>query len=770
MTKNLSRRGFVAGTTAAITIGGAWTAYSHLQQIPVRQPKRKVVVLGFDGVDPRLCRDYMQKGLLPNLSALAKAGVFTELGTVNPSQSPVSWSSFAVGGDPGQHGVFDFLTRTSKDPTYFPNPESFVGQEEARFLAGIPICRPKAINKRGGKAFWDYAAEAGIKTALVLIPVTFPPPELPNGLAVSGLGVPDLCGTQATYFSLTSDKNELSPDKATEFGGMASLLTQTGNLFQGQLTGPIAPLWKQEKARRTDLLDQAKEAAHKAGLTAEQKATSDSEVKQIENDLKSFSQNPDRLSMPIEIEPGTDGQTACVRIDEDEQVVEIGEWSDWFRVHFKVTHFISVYGICKVLLHSVIPEVRIYVSPIEIDPENPVLPISHPRDYTRRLAQKTGLFKTRGWESDTAGLKEGAIDEKAFIEDTFLSMDQHTEMILDALDEDDWGLFVGVLSETDRTSHLMWRLIDPEHPMYDPDLVAKYGDTMERIYRKMDDVVGKVRAKIDLEHTDFYIISDHGFRPFRTGVNLNTWLSRNGLGGNADRPFMKLRLPATRKYQLQEVLGGSTDFFTTQVVDPDTGTTKSEYYVNWSETKAFALGLNSIFINLKGRETWGCVPKSEYAAVCDEIIQGLEGLIDPSNSRKVIHKVYRGTDIYHGPYANPDSVTFPDLVVGFEEGYRVDWQSTLGGISEEVLTPNRDKWSGDHCGIDPSLTTGILFCNGTLSIPDPKIIDFATTILDTLGVSHPPLQSRNMKVGEGVLSDSTQQEGVPGVQSWISIV
>ncbi len=767
---NLSRRGFIAGTTAAITIGGAWTAYSHYTRIPVRQPKRKVVVLGFDGVDPRLCRDYMQRGLLPNLSALAKEGVFTELGTVNPSQSPVSWSSFAVGGDPGQHGVFDFLTRTCKDPTYFPNPESFVGQEEARFFAGIPIRRPKAINKRGGKAFWDYAAEAGIKTALVLVPVTFPPPELPNGLAVSGLGVPDLCGTQATYFSLTSDKNELTPDKATEFGGVSSLLTQTGNVFQGQLTGPISPLWKQEKAKRTDLLDQAREEAKKAGLSSAQKESIEAEIKHLDEALKVFSQNPERLTLPIEIEPAADGQTAHVRIDEDEQVVETGKWSDWFRVHFKVTGFISVYGICRVLLHSATPHVRIYVSPIDIDPEKPVIPICSPHDYTRKLAGKIGLFKTRGWESDTAGLKEGAIDEKAFIEDTFLSMDQHTKMILDALEEDDWGLFIGVLSETDRASHLMWRFIDPEHSMHDPELAKQYGDTLERIYCKMDDVVGKVRAKINLENTDFYVISDHGFRPFRTGVNLNTWLTQNGPGGNASRPFMKLKLPANRKYQLQEILGGSGDFFTTQVTDPFTGETKTEYYVNWSETRAFALGLNSIFINLKGRETWGCVAKSEYGAVCDEIIRGLEGLIDPTNGRRVIKKVYRGTDIYHGPYANPGSVTFPDLVVGFDEGYRVDWQSTLGGISQEVLTTNRDKWSGDHCGIDPSLTSGILFCNGNLSIPDPKIIDFATTILDTLGVPHPSLQSRNMRGGEGILSDSTQEEKVSGEQSRISMV
>jgi predicted AlkP superfamily phosphohydrolase/phosphomutase len=728
--------------------GLAWLGFQELSRVPVRIPERKVVVLGFDGADPRLCREYMEKGLMPNLSALAQTGTFEELAPVNPSMSPVSWSSFAVGGDPGQHGIYDFLTRLPTDPTYLPNPESFVGQIEARFFAGIPIRPPKVFNKRGGRAFWDYASEDGIKTALVMVPVTFAPPCLPNGLAISGLGVPDLCGTQATYFSLTSDTSKVGSGKQTEFGGLVSVLAKQGNLYLGQLIGPPSPIWKQEKSKKAEALAQARHKAAAEGLSPSEKETVEVEAGRAEEALRSFTNSPERLSMPIAIETQAGGGGARIRIGEEAQEVGLGKWSDWYRVHFKVTPFISAYGICKALLQSVTPEVRVYVSPIEISPEKPIIPICCPGSYCRLLTKKIGLYKTRGWESDTAGLKEGALDEKGFLQDTFATMDKHAEMALETLAHDDWSLYVAVLSETDRVSHMMWRLIDPKHPLYDPALAAEYGDSIQKVYQKMDEIVGRFRERIDESKTDFYVLSDHGFRTFRKGVNINTWLSRHGPADDASRPFMRLRIPPNRKFNLQDLFGGNTDFFKTTVADPVTGASRTEYYVDWSETKAFGLGLSSIFINLKGRETYGCVPRSRYNAVCDEIIRGLESLVDPETGQRVVHKVYRGSDIFHGPFAKVESVAFPDLVVGFEEGYRVGWQSTLGGISEDVLSPNREKWSGDHCGVDPSLTGGILLSNRRMNPSHAGIIDLAPTILATLGVRHPGMQGQDLRGAE----------------------
>ncbi|MCA9429098.1 MAG: alkaline phosphatase family protein [Candidatus Omnitrophica bacterium] len=726
---------FTAYLFAIAFIVGA--IYLQAVRVPVVEPKRKVVVLGFDGADPRLCRDYMEKGLLPNLAKLANEGTFSELGTTIPSMSPVSWSSFAVGGNPGYHGVFDFLTRTPEGSTYIPSPESFVGKEEPYFWHGIPVKPPKVINKRGGIAFWDVASQFGIKTALVLVPCTFAPPELPNGLAISGLGVPDLCGTQATYFYLTDDPEVLSEFDRTEFGGaVTELALGKDGVLEGKLVGPISPVWKQELAGKQERLEELKK-----NLTDK---SSREEYKKLQKEIDS----PDRLTMPIRVKKSEDGQSAEIRIDRESHTAKVGEWSEWYRVSFEVTRFISAHGICKVRLDSVSPYVRLYVSPIEISPEKPPLSICHPANVTANLVEKIGLFKTRGWAADSAALKEGFLNEEAFMQDIFEIMEKRKEMALEVLEQDDWGLYVAVFSSTDRVSHMMWRLIDPKHPMYDKELAKRFGDSIQKTYEKMDEIVGAIRAKIDESNTDLYVISDHGFRSFRKAVNLNTWLSTHGPGGNAGNPFMELRGKVTRKYNLDDLFSGKSDFFQTEVYDPIEEVTKSEEYVEWKKTQAFALGLATVYINLKERESKGYVSKADYQAVCEEIARGLESYRDPKTGEKVVRRVYQGTETYSGPYADPDKVTFPDLMVGFEEGYRVGWQSTLGGISPEVISDNLEKWSGDHCGIDPSLTPGILYSNRTVTDTTAAIIDMAPTILEALGVPFESPEGRALQLTE----------------------
>ncbi len=711
----------IAYLFAIAFIGGA--IYLQATRVPVVDPPRKVVVLGFDGVDPRLCREYMEKGLLPNLSRLAETGTFHELGTTIPSMSPVSWSSFAVGGNPGHHGVYDFLTRTPEDPTYIPSPESFVGKEDPYFWKGIPVKPPKVINKRGGTAFWDLAAEQGIKTALVLVPCTFSPPKLPNGLAISGLGVPDLCGTQATYFYLTDDPRTLSEFNRTEFGGaVTELKAAKGGRLEGELVGPLSPVWKQDLAVKRIRIEELRKDLSNRNNRAE--------YEKLEAEIDT----PTRLTMPLSLKKSEAENGAEVRIDEETHHVEVGKWSDWYRVKFEVTPFISAHGICKVRLESVSPHVRLYVSPIEISPEKPPLAICHPGNATAKLAERIGLFKTRGWAADSAALKEGFLDEKAFMEDIFEIMEKRKEMAIDVLEQDDWGLYVAVFSSTDRVSHMMWRLIDPKHPMYDADLAEQYGDSIQKTYEKMDEIVGEIQTRIDEANTDLFVISDHGFRSFRKAVNLNTWLSTHGPGGNKSNPFMELTGKVTRKYNLDDLFSGKSDFFKTEVYDPIDEVTRSEYYVEWKKTQAFALGLATIYVNLKERETTGYVSKADYRAVCEEIARGLESYRDPNTGEEVVRRVYFGTETYEGPFADPDKVTFPDLMVGFEEGYRVGWQSTLGGISPEVISDNMEKWSGDHCGVDPTLTPGILYSNRKVGDASPSIIDLAPTILETLGV------------------------------------
>lgn len=231
----------------------------------------KVVVLGFDGADANLVRQWMDEGKLPNLARLRQQGCFSPLMPTNPPQTPVSWSTFSTGLDPGKTEIFDFLKR---DPnTYNPDfammtpakkPFLF-GARNPLFLAlilaalvfpllwliiglatrkvwiglvvglvlavpfflwakgfiaqNIPVSRPVAINNRKGTCFWQALAEHGVHSTIIRVPGTFPPDPNPGGRLLSGLGVPDIRGTFGTYTLYTSVPATAIKETNTEKGG-----------------------------------------------------------------------------------------------------------------------------------------------------------------------------------------------------------------------------------------------------------------------------------------------------------------------------------------------------------------------------------------------------------------------------------------------------------------------------------------------------------------------------------------------------------------------
>ena len=267
---------------------------------------------------------------------------------------------------------------------------------------------------------------------------------------------------------------------------------------------------------------------------------------------------------------------------------------------------------------------------------------------------------------------------------------------------------MAAIETTDRISHMMWRLIDPTHPMYDAALAAKYGDSIEKVYRRADDLVGRLRAKVPKDAV-FIVMSDHGFHSFRRGVNLNTWLVQNG--------YMAFEGQSEKK-TLADLFGRGKFF---QGVD-------------WKRTKAYAVGLGQIYFNLKGREGQGIVSEgAEYAALQDEIRGKLGALVDPKDGQRVFRDIYRRDDIYHGEYIR----NAPDLQVGFNDGYRVGWQDTLGGVTQAVIEDNNRKWSGDHCATATEISGGVLFMNRKITAGAPNIVDLSPTILKLLGVPLP---------------------------------
>ena len=248
----------------------------------------------------------------------------------------------------------------------------------------------------------------------------------------------------------------------------------------------------------------------------------------------------------------------------------------------------------------------------------------------------------------------------------YFTVDKYEEMLHGLLEKNEKGFFVQVFMFTDRIGHIFWQFLDPAHPLYDKDKAERYAGEIRKAYQRMDSIVGRVMDRLD-EGTLLLVCSDHGFASFRRSVNYNTWLVRNG--------FMTLKQAGGGVKTLEDLFDRG-EFFQN---------------VDWSRTRAYALGLGNIYINLAGREPSGAVlPGEEYERVRDGIIDGLEALVDPETGEFPVAKVYRREEIYHGF----DPTLVSDLRAGNSEGYRVSWQTALGGIPSAVISLNKKPRSG----------------------------------------------------------------------------
>jgi predicted AlkP superfamily phosphohydrolase/phosphomutase len=516
----------------------------------------------------------------------------------------------------------------------------------------------EGYTRRQGVPFWQRAAEQGVRVDILRVPYAFPPDPVPGGRMLSGLGVPDLLGTNSTFTYLASD---LATDtgRRDPGGGRLLPLTVTGDRAVVEVTGASDPRGK----GRPDL----------------------------------------KLRLEFQIERAADAVT--VRVAGHEERVPRGGWSAWIPFRLPVVvplglPLVALDGICRVHVGSVDP-LRIYVSPLNYAPARPFAPISAPADFAGELARTHGLYKTVGWSEDTSALNAERIDEQAFLDDLHHTMDEVRASTLAELARADWQLLVSVFTQTDRVAHLFYRLLDPEHPRYDPVLAARHGDAVLRVYERMDAIVGEVRGRLGAD-TVLLIISDHGFHSYRMGLNVNTWLRDHGYLVQAGRG------------------GGEGDFF------PG---------VDWSRTKAYALGTGQIYVNLRGREGRGIVlPGADYDALLDAIARGLEAEIDPATGETLIRKVYKGPEVFAGAARE----RMPDLQIAFREGYRTSWRTPLGGIPDALFEPNMRKWSGDHAASDVADTPGVIFASQRLAPGDLGITDIAPTALAYLGVTVPP--------------------------------
>jgi predicted AlkP superfamily phosphohydrolase/phosphomutase len=671
-----------AAATAALLALGCGS------RTPAPADRPKLLILGFDGMDPTLLDRWMKAGQLPNISRLASSGGVRPLTTTVSPESPTAWASFATGVNPGKHNIYDFLVRDTA--TYLPDL-GMVRREPAKFLFGyVPTSKPKLFSLRGGESFWVTAGKAGVRSSILTVPVTFPPEEVPNGELLSGLPLPDIRGTMGTFYYFATDLSRYEEGN-TEFGGILKRLVMENDVAQTEVIGPPNPIIKQQiQAIRTKgptLGD-----ADRAALAA----------LQAREDVR----------IPMTIHWNRAAKTATVEVQGKSLLLEPGKMSRWIDLEFRVNFIVRVHGMAQLLLMNAGSELQLYMSPVNWKPDSPPLPMSAPASFSADLFHRLGYFRTLGWAEATWPLNEGRMDEQTFMDDLYRAFDDRAQVILSRIDAGNWDLLVGVIESTDRVQHMMWRLIDPKHPMYDAALAAKFGDSILRVYRRADQFVGEVLERID-PRTTVLIVSDHGFHTWRKAVNLNTWLVQEG--------YMVLKTqgvaqPGEKK--LDDLFGGG-EFWEN---------------VDWSRTRAYAMGLGQIYFNLRGREAKGIVsPGAEASQLAGELRDRLLTMTDPGDGARIVRAVYKRDEVYSGGYLHNAA----ELQVGMEDGYRVSWQTTLGGSPPGIVYDNMKKWSGDHGGYDFAATAGVLVSNKPLSSAAPSITDIAPTVLKFFSLSVP---------------------------------
>ena len=628
------------------------------RQAMSRASARRVVVLGLDGLDPTLAERWMAEGHLPNLSALAKNGSFTRLGTTYPAISPVAWSSFMTGVDPARHNIFDFLDRDVR--TYKPRLSSSDIRPASRTIRVgewlIPVGRPTIQNMRKSKAFWRILGEHGIPSNVLRVPLTFPPEKFAGAL-LSAMCVPDLRGTQGsfTYYTTSTAKPDSADAAPEQTGGERRPITIDQGVIRTSLAGPDSPLRAEAKA----------------------------------------------MEIPFEISSIDPAKKTCtLTIGRKKYELREREYSPWIKLDFKAGLGVAVRGIARFYVTSMQPDFNLYVTPINIDPGKPALPISWPKIYSIYLSKLLGDFATLGLAEDTWALNEGVIDEQAFLQQALDHHEERERMFFNALEKSRDGAVVCVFDGTDRLQHMFFRYLDSKHPANRGRDTEQFRDTILQMYQRADEMVGRVQRQLG-PRDHFMVISDHGFQSFRRGINLNSWLQQQGL----------LVLDPSKP------AGG--DWFAN---------------VDWTRTKAYALGLSGLFINQRGREAHGIVePGEETAAVKRQIIEGLTGLHDPEADEPSINDVFDPQKVHsQGPYGGNG----PDLIIGYNRGYRASWEGAVGRVTNEVFIDNTKAWSGDHC-IDPRLVPGVLFSNWRMPEGEPQIQDLAPTILSLFGVGKP---------------------------------
>ncbi len=427
--------------------------------------KRRVLVVGADGADPKIVARMMREGQLPHLDALRRRGAWGALQTTFPPVSPVAWMTCLSGVPPRQHGIHDFITRAAD--SYLPTIALFN-------VHGGGGRIPTYTSRRTAPTLAEMLADAG-KTAYILqAPGTFPPMPVAIGGVLAGFGMPDLLGTFGVSAWYTTDAGS-KKDAAPEGRALVQPLEPVGGeVWSGRIQGP-------GQTSQTFVL-------HRVGSEA-----------------------------VIELAAGG---SSAVRLT-------VGAWSNWLRPTFDLPGIGSIPGLCKFKLVALDRPVELYRTPLYCAPDRPLYPLTEPPEFGAWLQKLVGPFAATGMPADLDGVRRGVVDLDTFLQDAYANWSQQVTMALRLMAETDWDLIFTHLFTIDNVQHLFWHAQDPRHPAHTAQVQERYGGEIERAYRWIDAQLGRLVAQTD-ENTAVLVVSDHGGAPIYRLVYVNAWLRAQG--------------------------------------------------------------------------------------------------------------------------------------------------------------------------------------------------------------------------------------------------
>lgn len=589
-------------------------------------------VLGIDGMDPVVLKRLMDEGRMPHFAALAASGGFQELGTSTPPQSPVAWSNFVTGMNPGGHGIYDFVHRDPK--TYGPISSATPPLEpgDAVEVGGLyfPIGGDAASNNRGGKPFWDYLEEAGVDVEVYRVPGNYPPTPS-DARVLSGMGTVDMRGGYGVYSWFT----DLPMPNAADLKGDIQFVTVSDDDLDGK---PETVRGSLKGAPDIFRLPPGK-----------------------------IPGNSDYLTAPVTFTIDAEQDVVLIEAGDDRAVLRPGEWSEWMTLTYDALPWglLPLEGMARFYVRSLRPSFEVYASPVNISPASPAQEISTPGEFATELYDLVGPYYTQGMPEETNALKDRVFNDDEYQSQVGLVQQDAGELLWRALARFQPGDFTFFyLSDIDLQCHMLWRLGDPKHqnapphPAFEADAALQHADDIEGYYEHVDGLLGRIQRNLP-QDTTLIVMSDHGFQPQTREVHLNTWLRDHG--------WLTLK-------------DGKT---TGQIALGD---------VDWSKTRAYGVGFNAVYLNLAGREAEGTVSPEDAAATLAELSNQLLSFKDPKDGATVVRRVDRGAEVYRGARV----AEAPDLVVGYDKGYGASDQSTLGEIVDVQLEDNTSRWSGNH--------------------------------------------------------------------------